>query len=222
MTLQELINAVMLKATGKATILARSNSKWEKVRGIANYYQNAWRNEPSARPGWASLYEKDRVIGRVSKKRTYDLDEDIYEISNANGDYVYILTEDGNKLPYELVSYDDLQNYEGKNACAKLGLQLVFSRDFKEEDQEFGGRIIAPVYVTFDDLEDEDDDIIVDDPYWLVTICAAEYIRNDIVKQNQYSNLITEANSLMNNMIRRNRGTQTRKVRGQWRNVGGI
>ena len=33
MTLQELINAVMLKATGKATILAKTNAKWSKIRG---------------------------------------------------------------------------------------------------------------------------------------------------------------------------------------------
>lgn len=222
MTLQELINAVMLKATGKSTILAESNSKWGKIRGIANYYQNAWANEPSARPGWASLYEKDRVIGSVSNKRTYDLDDDILEISVANGDRPYIMTSDGKyKTYFNLISYDDLDNYEGSNSIAKIGNTIVFSRDFKEGDKEYDGKIYLPVYTSFDDLEDADDDIIVDDPYWLVTICAAEYIRNDIVKQNQYSNLIAEANNLMTNMLRRNRGASTRRVRGNWRNPGG-
>ncbi len=51
---------------------------------------------------------------------------------------------------------------------------------------------------------------------------AAEYIRNDIVKQNQYGNLVAEANNLMTSMIRNNRSGQVRHVRGGWRNGGGL
>ena len=78
------------------------------------------------------------------------------------------------------------------------------------------------MYASLEELENPDDDILVDNPEWLVTMTAAEYIRNDIVKQNQYGNLVAEANNLMTSMIRNNRSGQVRHVRGGWRNGGGL
>lgn len=220
MTLQELINAVMLKATGKPTILPTSNTKWEKIRGIANYYQNAWLNEPGQH--WNSRYERARQIGTISGNDEYELDDDITEISTAKGDNVYVITNIGDKVSFQLVDYDDLQNYPVGNYCAKLGQTLVFNSRFANDDPCYGGKLYAPVYTSLEELESPDDDILVDNPEWLVTICAAEYIRNDIVKQNQYGNLVAEANNLMTSMIRNNRAGQVRHVRGSWRNGGGL
>lgn len=220
MTLQELINAVMLKATGKPTILASNNTKWEKIRGIANYYQNAWLHEPGQY--WNSRYERARQIGSISSNDEYELDDDILDISTAKGDNVYVLTNDNNKVPFQLVNYSDLKNYPTGNYCAKLGQSLVFNSRFADDDPCFGGKLYAPVYTSIEDLAIETDDISVDDPEWLVTMVAAEYIRNDIVKQNQYGNLIAEANNLMTAMIRNNRAGQVRHVRGNWRNGGGL
>lgn len=219
MTLQELINAVMLKATGKATVLVPTNAKWEKIRGIANYYQQAWLNEPGQH--WNSRYERARAVGTVSSTEEYELDDDIASISTAEGDSIYIDDKDGRRVNFQLVGYDDLKNYPIGNYCAKLNRTLVFNNKFAEDDPCFGCTIYAPVYTTIEDLESADDDVSVDDPYWLVTICAAEYIRNDIVKQNQYGNLMAEANNLMTGMIQRNRAGQVRRVRGSFRNVGG-
>ena len=220
MTLQELINAVMLKATGKPTILTKDNTKWAKIRGIANYYQQVWLNEPGQH--WNSLYDRARPVGVVTNTDEYTLDDDITEISTAKGDYVYVLSPDNKKYPFQLVSYDDLKNYPTGNYCAKLGQSLVFNSRFMADDPCYGGRIYAPVYTTLEDLEDPDDDVLVDIPEWLVTMSAAEYIRNDIVKQNQYGNLIAEANNLMTAMIRNNRAGQVRHVRGSFRNGGGL
>ena len=220
MTLQELINAVMLKATGKPTILASNNTKWLKIRGIANYYQNAWLNEPGQH--WNSRYERARQIGTISNSDEYELDDDIAEISTAKGDNVYVLTNGGSKIPFQLVNYDDLKNYPTGNYCAKLGQSLVFNTRFVDDDPCYGGKLYAPVYTTIEDLESADDDVAVDNPEWLVTMVAAEYIRNDIVKQNQYGNLVAEANNLMASMIRNNRAGQVRHVRGGWRNGGGL
>ena len=220
MTLQELINAVMLKATGKPTILDKSNTKWEKIRGILNYYQQAWVNEPGQR--WNSLYERARQIGTISNNDEYELGDDIIEISTAKGDNVYILTNDGTKIPFQLVNYDDLQNYQTGNYCAKLGQSLVFNARFADDDPCYGGKLYAPIYHTVEELEDPDDGTVVDNPEWLVTMAAAEYIRNDIVKQNQYGNLVAEANNLMTSMIRNNRAGQVRHVRGSFRNGGGL
>lgn len=220
MTLQELINAVMLKATGKPTVLPESNAKWAKIRGIANYYQQAWLNEPGIH--WNSRYERARQIGTISTNDEYELDDDITEISTARGDDVYVMTNDNKKVKFQMVDYDDLQNYPNGNYCAKLGNNLVFNSRFMEDDPCYGGRLYAPVYTTLEDLESADDDVLVDDPTWLVTMSAAEYIRNDIVKQNQYGNLIAEANNLMTSMIRNNRAGQVRHIRGGFRNGGGL
>ncbi|MCR5700185.1 MAG: hypothetical protein K6G49_02010 [Candidatus Saccharibacteria bacterium] len=220
MTLQELINAVMLKATGKPTILDQSNAKWSKIKGIANYYQNAWLNEPGQH--WNSRYERARQIGNINNNDEYELDDDIADISTAKGDNVYVLTKEGEKKPFQLVTYDDLKNYPTGNYCAKLGQSLVFNARFAEDDPCYGGKLYAPVYTYVEDLEDPDDDVSVDNPVWLVTMCAAEYIRNDIVKQNQYGNLIAEANNLMQAMIINNRAGQVRRVRGGFRNGGGM
>lgn len=219
MTLQELINATILKATGKPTILDQSNSKWSKILGIANAYQQTWQHEPGQH--WNSLYNRACQIGSVSAKDAYDLDEDIDFISTAKGDNVYIQAADGKKVEYELVAYDDLKNYTTGNYCAIVAKQLVFNKIFGAADPEYGGKIYVPAYMNVEALEYADDDIQVDNPMWLVYMCAAEYVRNDIVKQNQYNNLIAEANNLMTDMIRRNRAGQVRRVRGSWHNGGG-
>lgn len=220
MTLQELINAVILKATGKATILTQGNAKWEKIRGIANYYQHAWIHEPGVH--WNSRYDRARQIGTISANDEYELDDDILEISTAYGDNVYVDCKNGNREQFQLVEYDDLKNYPSGNYCAKLGNKLVFNHRFSEGHQCYGGALYAPVYTDVEDLENASDDVVVDNPYWLVTICAAEYIRNDIVKQNQYGNPLEEANNLMRQMIRDNRAKQIKRVRGGWRNGGGL
>ena len=219
MTLQELINAVILKATGKANILASTDAKYKKILGIANACQQEWQHEPGQH--WNSLYNRAHSLGTVSARDAYDLDDEIDTISTAKGDDVCIETTSGQKIKYQLVSYDDLQNYPTGKYCAVVARQLVFNKVFSDTDPEYGGKIYAPVFTNVETLESADDDVQVDDPYWLVYKCAAEFVRNDIVKQNQYGNLIAEANNLMTSMIRRNRAGQVRHVRGGWRNPGG-
>lgn len=221
MTLQEIINAVMLKATGKPTILVASDMKWEKVRGIANYYQQAWANEPGQH--WNSLYNRAKLVGTITEgDDEYALPNDVADISTAKGDNIYILTSEGEKVKYQLVDYDDLKNHTHGRFCAKIGNKLVFNDSFASGDPCLGGEIHAPVYVKVSNMTNAEDETAVDIPEWLVTMAAAEYIRNDIVKQNQYGNLIAEANNLMNSMIRNNRAGQVRHIRGSFRNGGGL
>ena len=67
-----------------------------------------------------------------------------------------------------------------------------------------GGQITIPVYLHAPLLTSQNSIVPVDNPMWLVTMCAAEYARNDILLQNQYGNLIEEANQLMQKMIENN------------------
>lgn len=219
MTVEELINAIILKATGKANKLQPGTPKWDKVLGIANAYQKTWQHEPSQH--WNSLYDRAHTVGTISASDTYELDDEVDFVSTAKGDNIYIDGKNGQRSEYELVAYDDLRNYSTGNYCAIIGKQLVFNKSFIETDPEYGGKIYAPIFKNVEELENKDDDVQVDNPMWLVFMSAAEYIRNDIVKQNQYGNLIAEANNLMTDMIRRNRSGQVRHVRGNWHNGGG-
>ena len=219
MTVEELINAVILKATGKANTLQPGTPKWDKVLGIANAYQKVWQHEPSQH--WNSLYDPAHVVGTVSGKNAYELYDEIDAVSTSKGDDIYIEGTNGQKVNYQLVAYDDLKNYPTGRFCAVIGRQLVFNSGFSETDPEYGGKIHAPIFRNVENLENKNDEVAVDDPMWLVFMSAAEYIRNDIVKQNQYGNLIAEANNLMTDMIRRNRAGQVRKIRGNWHNGGG-
>jgi len=226
MTLQELINAVILKATGKPTILASNNTKWEKVRGIANFYQQAWAHEPGQH--WRSLYNLESLGTITSDNSMYQIPYYVDEVSTAFGDNIYVWTTDGKRVEFELVDHDDFEQHLTGNYCTIIGHEeadgefVVFNRSFAEGDPCYGGELFVPVYYKLGDLVNADDVVFVDDPYWLVTMCAAEYIRNDIVKQNQYGNLIAEANNLMNGMIRRNRAGQVRHIRGSFHNGGGL
>ena len=219
MTLQELINAVMLKATGKPTVLAQTNTKWEKIRGIANYYQKAWAHEPGQH--WNSLYNVAN-IGTVSNESEYDLPDNVEEVSTANGDDIFILTTEGKSVPFKLIEHDSWQNHPAGNYCFIRGRQIIFPSRFSSDDPCLGGTLYAPAYYKVPELVVADDETVVDMPEWLVTMTAAEYIRNDIVKQNQYGNLVAEANNLMTSMIKANRGGRIRHIRGSFRNGGGL
>lgn len=225
MTLQELINAVMLKATGKPTILPTTNTKWEKIRGIANYYQQAWAHEPGQH--WRSLYNIE-LFDTITNASMYRFPSGIDEVSTAFGDNIFVRTTGGENIEFELVDHDEFEQHPTGNYCTIIGHDeadgrfIVFNGNFMDDDPCYGGELFVPVYYKLGDMVNPDDVVFVDDPYWLVTMCAAEYIRNDIVKQNQYGNLIAEANNLMTSMIRRNRVGQTRHIRGSFRNGGGL
>lgn len=226
MTLQELINAVMLKATGKPTILPTTNTKWEKIRGIANYYQQAWAHEPGQH--WRSLYIIDN-IATISHDSEYLIPGELDDISTALGDNIYVKTTDGKKIEFQLVDHNDFQNHPTGNYCTIVGHDedngryVLFNGGFMDDDPCYGGELYVPAYYKIGPcLTDPDDVVVVDDPNWLVTMCAAEYIRNDIVKQNQYGNLIAEANNLMTSMIHRNRVGQVRHIRGNFKAPGGL
>ncbi|RYH70502.1 MAG: hypothetical protein EON54_01325 [Alcaligenaceae bacterium] len=199
MTLQELANAVLLKATGKATVLTPTDTKYQKILGIANAYQDSWQNEFGV--DWNSLYQKDFELGTISTTDTYELDDEIRKISDTRGDFVQLFMGD-NHVNYEIVAADTLKRYsDGAHVCAQIGRTLVFPSAFKEDSPLIGATIKAPVYVSVEPLVNPTDDVAVDIPRWLVVISAAEYVRNDITKQNQYPNLIAEADSLMDRMI---------------------
>jgi hypothetical protein len=192
----DFVSSAYLKAAGKLPTFTTGSTKWLKILAIANSKIDQWANEYD----WNSLYDPKYSLGTVTATDTFNLDDDIRLISNRPGDTITILKLDGKKSEYELVLSSQLKLYPYGNYCAQVGKTLIFNNAFTSTSPEFGGTILCPVYLYPDHLVNDSDEVVVDDPQWLVTVTAAEYVRNDIVKQNQYPGLIQEANSLMDGM----------------------
>ena len=196
MTLTELVSAVIFKATGKAYSGSEGDTKWEKVRAIANTLIDSWESEPDI--DWESLYTPDFSIGTVTATDTYELDlDEIRKISTERGDSIRIVHTDDTWTDYQLVEADKLKQHTEGYFCARVGTNLVFNHVFEAADPQFGGDIQVPKFGYAENLTAGTDEVTVDIPNWLVIMSAAEYVRNDIVRQNQYPNLIAEANQLM-------------------------
>lgn len=193
MNQDQLVQNAHLTAFGKLVDFAGDEPKYRRAVAVANIKIGDWETEFP----WDSLYEPRRLVGVASSTDTYDLDDDIRTVSGTEGDYVEVRRLDGGVTRYETVSPDQLKRYKYGNYCAKVGRQLIFSNAFTNESQEFGGSIYAPVYRYAERLTAPNSEVPVDDPNWLVKITAAELSRTDTVAQNQYPNLVNEANALM-------------------------
>jgi hypothetical protein len=168
------------------------------LAAAGEYYTDVWQKEPDVE--WTSLYDFFSLASTVTATDTFALPATVRKVSQQRGDTVKIIHTDSNETEYVLIPADRLQEYKYDKAVAVVGNNLVFSSAFTADSPEFGGTIVVPAYgyATFPD--DDTDDITVDDPNWLVVICAAEFVRNDLTRQNQYPNLVAEANQLMQKM----------------------
>lgn len=200
MTASQLVAAVYLKATGKTSSLVSTDTKYIKILGIANDLIHQWENENGV--DWTSLYDPNFALGTVTATDTFAIPATVRKISDARGDFVRIEWTDGvNYTDYDVVPADTLKRYDtSERVCAQIGTNLVFKKAFKTTDAEFGGSLQVPIYTFAPTLSADADVVPVDIPRWLVVMTAAEYVRNDITKQNQYPNLVQEGNALMERM----------------------
>lgn len=227
MLISEAISAVYLKSTGKAT--SPSTSKYNKIVGLLDFYQRRWAREPGV--DWNSLYDPNFSLGNVTATDSFDIDtSSIRKLSDREGDTIRIIWSDGvGYTEYDIADADTLKDYYyGPNKesyigfyCAQIGSQLVFNHTFTSDDPQFGGEIFVPSYTFPDPITADTDEVQVDDPDYLVLRCAAEYVRTDITRQGQYSNLLTEANDAMDRMKDDNDG-QISLVNRPWSAPGGI
>src|ERR1019366_2660209 len=120
---------------------------------------------------------------------TYALDlNTIRKLSQQEGDSARIIwpndigTIDNpvNYTDYDTIPGDRLKDYDIGKYCARRGPNLVFNTTFKTTDPEYGGKLYVPCYTFVEQLTEPEDDIVVDDPDWLILICAAEAARTDI------------------------------------------
>lgn len=218
MTAEDFVKQALVKATGKVNnTLTPSDNKYQKMLAIGNYYIRAWESEPDV--DWNSLYDPSYSIGEVTASDSFDLDDDIRKISDTPEDEVKVVTSEGQTLRYQTVSSDELPRFNNGRYVAQIGRTIRFNKAFNSDAQGFGGDLQLPVYTYAPLMETQTDEVPVDNPLWLVTISAAEYVRNDVVRQNQYPNLISEANNLMQRMKEDN-GAQVNQPAYQWHAEG--
>lgn len=218
MDAQTFVRQALVKATGKVNDqLSTSDTKYKKMLAIGNYYIKAWESEPDV--DWNSLYDPRYSIGTVTASDSFDLDDDIRKISDTPEDDIRIQTTDGTYLHYQTVSADELPRYTSGRYVAQVGRTIRFNKAFTADAQGFCGTLYLPVYTSAPEMVLPTDTVPVDNPLWLVTIAAAEYVRNDVVRQNQYPNLISEANNLMQRMKDDN-GAQVNQPAYAWNAEG--
>ena len=231
MTITEFVADTYLKATGKTTTLT-TGSKYNRIIALGDYYQRRWAREPGV--DWNSLYNPLYQIGSVSATDTYDIDPStVRKLSSKEGDVVRIVWTNGvGYTDYDIVGADDLkQYYAGANKetslgnyCARIGNDIVFNNKFTSSDKEYGGKIYIPVYVYPEAITSDNpdtDEVQVDDPDWLVTRVAAEYVRNDLTRRGRYPELLQEANEIMARMRDDNEG-QIDRVNTPWTPFSGL
>jgi hypothetical protein len=193
MNLSEVINLAYQTATGKTKTLSPGNSKYERMLNIANMANMQWESEPDVI--WGSLCE-DREIGVIDDNTSYRLPEDVRTVDFRK---FITLKKDDKTWTIPFISPQLF-----KNGCYGA-LQLGWKLDFNGLTEEMkGAKIIAPVIRRTKKLVEPEDKVEIDDPYWLVYMIAAEFVRNSRTKSNQYGNLVTLAQSSMEGMKNRN------------------
>lgn len=203
-TAAELVSLVNLKGKGKLPTFASGSPAWLKILAIANFYIDQWAREPSV--DWYSLYDPAFAIGNITATDTYDLPDELRNIDPQEGDSVRITLSSTQWQDYDVIDASRLKEFNNGLYVAQIGRQIKFNRAFVSTDTAFGKALTVPGFTTPDPLVNDGDDVPVDDPNWLALISAAELIRTDLTRQNQYPNLIAEANQSMQRMKDDNEG----------------
>jgi hypothetical protein len=68
-------------------------------------------------------------------------------------------------------------------------------------------------------FSDDDDELDIDDPDWLVFSVAADRVKNDVTRKDLRSDLISEANEIMQGMKDDNLA-QLEEVNSDWNPIG--
>lgn len=203
MIVSDFVARTYLKATGKVSSLTSTDNDWIKILALGNSFKDDWAREPGV--NWATRYSPAVSAGTVTATDTFNIPASLYTISSQEGDSIRIIHSDGTTYTdYDLVAPERLKHYSTGNYVAQVGSTLKFNAAFKTTSPQFGGTIYVPGYTIPADMVNGSDTVPVDDPNWLCTIVAAEYVRTDITRQAQYPNLIAQANELMKKMIENN------------------
>src|ERR1035437_4422570 len=207
MKVSDAIQRSYTHATGHVDTLATTDPKYLRFLAIADSKQKEWQDEPGI--DWPSLYTQANIGTVLLNTADYPIDLTVVrKVSAREGDSVVVQTTPGNTWFYDVITPDKLTQFRFRNASAVLGTNLHFANSpenpiFPANDARLGATITLPYYIFVDDIVRDSQIIQVDDPMWLVYMMAAEYVRNDLVRQNQYPNLVALASLKMEGMRQR-------------------
>ena len=200
MTVTEAIQQAFQYAQGKPTAPAAGTPKHNALLLIADSMQQQWSNEPGVE--WETLSDNVTLTGTIDANNVIALDATIRGIRKGSDDP--ILVDDD---AYKLVSVSKLYRLRESKVVAKKGRNLKFS----DASELFGGTVTVPALLYADRITTGDDEVQVDDPWWLVYMMAAEFARNNIIKSTEYDNLLAYAENAMIRMKEDN-GSQLDQV----------
>ena len=205
MIVTDAITQVYLLATGKVVPPTSGTNKYNKILALLNTFTQNWASESGV--DWRSLRTIFTFPATVSATDTYALPTGLGKVSKTEGDFVRITHTDGvTESDYTIVPIERLYNNGSKvnsvggDYCAISGSNLIFAAPFTSDSAQYGGTITIPGQSIPPTLTDGTDTIVVDDPYWLCFMAAAEYVRTDLTRQAQYPNLVAQANNAMAGM----------------------
>lgn len=216
MQIDKIIQKAYKMATGDDESISRSEPSYAKYVSILNDLQRDWYEESLVLPNerWASLEREETII--ISSDTQYDLDGELV-IHPLSYSPLSIILPSGNIVMPKLVSAAEFirSNDENIFTASSDGKIINFKKEFI--NSTIGGRITYTYYVNLEEISNDDDNIIVDNPNWLVYMLAAEIARSDIVQAGQYGNLVALAQNSMTSMKNRQRGLRIANM-DPWRN----
>lgn len=215
MTVTTAITKAYSAAKGKATPPAVDTAKYNQLLLLADSLQKVWAAEPGVQ--WDSLYSKVSAgaIGAVSSiavpvTTNYIIKEENDPIHAISGTQ---------RTDFKLVRPNELYTNRYVNAVAQAGRSLIFHEAFTSASPTFGWTLYVPSIIYPTEITTGADVVQVDDPMWLVFMMAAEFVRNDLVRQNQYASLVNYATESMTKMKQDNQG-QNETVDTPWAPLG--
>lgn len=210
------IQKAFLHANRKATPPASGTPKYNALLGIVDSMQKFWEDEPDTE--WSSLYQRVTLVPVVTATDTFAIPASVKYLTDREGDYV-LVTNGTNTTRFYVISPNQLYEYRYKNACAKVGQNLKFSKAFTSDSSLIGYNITVPAYIQCDDIDAGSDVVQVDNPMWLAYMSAEEFVRTDLVRRNTKDDLLALANSVMEKMKQTN-GGQMDAVGLPWQPAG--
>ena len=198
MTFDEFNIEVNYAAKGNSRYPAQGTDKYNRTMSIANRKIREWATDSTTK--WASLFE-ERTYGQYSTSRTYELDDDISDLS----DFVYLVKANGDRVEYNVIKPQQRSLHQkGVYISSNNPKAITFIDTVETTDELIGSIVTVPLFFIPEAITSGSDTIVVDSPEWLIYETAAELVRNDPAKDDQYGNLAGKANDMYQKMIYQN------------------
>lgn len=211
MSTNELLKQVYRKATGELDDSVEYDTEdGQTVLSVVNEQVDVYYNsvdQYGARIIWQRNIDPEYVIGTADGTTTlFDIDWDEVQ-SLPDGFYYPIRVREGDEgegIRYDLVPYSQLFDgrHQNPNRCAICAEGLQF---FSAPP---AGDILFPCVVQGQKLKGPETDVEsvtgVHNLLWLMQAAAAEYVRTDIVRGEQFTNVLTASNETFRRMLEDN------------------